>query len=204
MAKDPKGRKKKEQKDLGAGAATSRALAEILGIAPGTVTRLRRHAGWPVRTTPPWSAGEVAEIQAFRTMNQEDRAGSKPEAMPPPADSPPPPDDRKEPTTVELAKRLAIAKTEGEEHATRLKFLKMQKEAGLLVPRDQMDLSLEALARFFMQELKATETRLVSALPGDPGAIRSVIEQEHGRMLDRLGECKEIALQDAAEVDKEL
>lgn len=202
-----------EAKDpSGPSAGTSRALAGILGISPGTVTRLRQQAGFPVGRDPPWSSGDVAEIIAFRAFLQEDRANaSREKAKPPPAPVDAEPDAspqdssaRNEPTTVELSKRLLIAKTEEAEFKAKSADLKWRKDAGLLVPRDQMDLSLEAMARWFKAELQATETRLVASLPGDQGVVRMAVEEEFGRMFDRMQECKEIALDNASEVDREL
>ena len=191
--------KKQKKRPVAESVGTATAVATLLGVGKGTVSRWRKDPRWPVKQDPPWSPAEVAEIRAFRSFLQEDRSekgrAAADDAPAEPAAAP------QEPTTAELAKRLAIARTEEAEHKAKSADLKWRKEAGLLVPRDQMDASLEALARFFVAELGATQTRLVTALPGEAGRVRSILEQEVGKMRQRMSEVKEIALEDAAEVD---
>jgi phage terminase Nu1 subunit (DNA packaging protein) len=60
---------------------TQSAFAKALDIHPGTLSRLLRQDGFPVRNAPPWTADDVATVQRWRLEElQENRAALAAEA----------------------------------------------------------------------------------------------------------------------------
>jgi hypothetical protein len=132
---------------------SGRQLAAALGIGESTVREYLKRPDFPVRRTPPWPAGDIAKIAAWRKELQEDRAEAT----------------KSDPSATAVSTGYKLEQM----LLTRTRRRKLEEA---LIDRRLLDAALEGLSKLFVQSLNDLERALPAELAGrDPGEIERLL-----------------------------
>ena len=147
-----------------------RKLADALGVDEKTVRNLVGRPDWPAAKGPPWSAGDVEAVGAWRQTLQEDRS-------------------RESGIATQAKALLAV-------ESAKMKQLQRKKLEGLVIDRGLLDSALLALTKLFVGSLEELERALPLQIAGlDPGQVERVVKDRVRSIRDQLASRQVLELE---------
>jgi len=158
------------------GAKSQSALATLLGVSQPAVSKLVRHADWPVsRRRGPWSQQDVLAIVRWHEGLQDNRAAALPGAGGGGGDGQ---------DLARMLKQTQIAYKAQQTKTAKLKHEMLEQER---VTREMFEGGLAGLASTFVEMVEGWRLAIPSRFPGvDPEGLNLILDSGLKQLADKL------------------